>query len=198
MDRMTKVAIALIAILVVMMLSGAAVVAITSDATDDYEYEDETHMMVVNDKQYAPEEKEPDEDKADEVDEPSESESEDDKSDKSEDIEISSDLSEDMVEQATYEPESYNTPSKSYFRNAGVMYDDNFKFTWYSSQVLYHRDTYKWHTDDEGYWRTDEGYLVVASSEYSGGTILESDLFGTMQVLDSGCAVGVIDVYVSW
>jgi hypothetical protein len=91
-----------------------------------------------------------------------------------------------------------HVPSRSLFQDQGKLRDERFSYAWYSSRTIYYPDIDRWHADDDGYWRTDEGYLVVASSEYEKGTVIRSSLFGTMQVLDDGCPDGTIDVYVNW
>lgn len=89
-------------------------------------------------------------------------------------------------------------PAKIDFMYRGVIYDGQYRYTWYSSNIARHYRISEWYTDNEGYWRTSDGYLVVASSDYEIGTILNTDIFGRMMVLDSGCASGTIDVYVNW
>ena len=71
--------------------------------------------------------------------------------------------------------------------------------TWYSSNVLYHYRTGEWWLDDEGFYRTDEGYYVVAASEYEfeDGAVIEGSK-GLCQVLDCGCDPGITDYYVAW
>ena len=79
----------------------------------------------------------------------------------------------------------------------GVNYYNGRKETYYSSRVLYHYRTSEWYLDSEGFYRTAEGYYVVAASDLSQGTLVEGSK-GTCCVLDSGCAAGVLDYYVSW
>ena len=69
--------------------------------------------------------------------------------------------------------------------------------TAYSSQVLYHYRTSEWTPDEYGFYRTDEGYYVVASSDYEQGTIIETTR-GEAMVLDSGCDSGIVDLYTDW
>jgi len=80
---------------------------------------------------------------------------------------------------------------------SGVNYHDGRTETFYSSQVLYHYRTNEWWLDDEGFYRTDEGYYVVAASDMEQGTTFEGSK-GTCIVLDCGCADGVTDYYVGW
>ena len=79
----------------------------------------------------------------------------------------------------------------------GVNYHDGRTETYYSSNVLYHYRTGEWTLDDEGFYRTDEGYYVVAASDMEQGTTFEGSK-GTCIVLDCGCADGVTDYYVRW
>lgn len=69
--------------------------------------------------------------------------------------------------------------------------------TAYSSNVLYHYRTSEWTPDEYGFYRTDDGYYVVASSDYEQGTIIETSR-GEAMVLDSGCDSGIVDFYTSW
>lgn len=79
----------------------------------------------------------------------------------------------------------------------GIYFFEGRKETYYSSQVLYHYRTAEWYADDQGFYRTSEGYYVVAASDMAQGTIFQCSK-GYCQVLDSGCAEGVTDYYVNW
>lgn len=91
----------------------------------------------------------------------------------------------------------YSIPSSGLTPQSGVNYYDGRTETYYSSNVLYHYRTNEWTVDNEGFYRTDEGYYVVAASDMPQGTTFEGSK-GTCIVLDSGCAEGVTDYYVSW
>jgi hypothetical protein len=80
---------------------------------------------------------------------------------------------------------------------SGVNWYNGRKETYYSSNVLYHYRTSEWWVDSEGFYRTTEGYYVVAASDMSQGTVFTTSK-GAAMVLDSGCAAGVTDFYVSW
>lgn len=69
--------------------------------------------------------------------------------------------------------------------------------TAYSSNVLYHYRTSEWEPDEYGFYRTSDGYYVVASNEYEEGTVIETSR-GEAMVLDGGCAEGYIDFYTNW
>ena len=98
----------------------------------------------------------------------------------------------------SYTPSSsYNVPSDGLTPQSGVNYHDGRTETYYSSNVLYHHDTGNWTVDSEGFYRTDEGYYVVAASDMAQGTTFETSK-GTAVVLDSGCSNGVTDFYVNW
>lgn len=79
----------------------------------------------------------------------------------------------------------------------GVVDGPNGIETSYSSNVLYHANTSEWTPDEYGFYRTDDGYYVVASSDYEQGTVIETSR-GEAKVLDSGCASGVTDFYTNW
>lgn len=92
---------------------------------------------------------------------------------------------------------SYELPSDGLTPESGVNYHDGRTETYYSSNVLYHCRTDEWTVDEEGFYRTDEGYYVVAASDMEEGTTFEGSK-GTCIVLDCGCAEGVTDYYVAW
>lgn len=69
--------------------------------------------------------------------------------------------------------------------------------TAYSSNVLYHYRTNEWTPDEYGFYRTSDGYYVVASNEYEEGTVIETSR-GEAMVLDGGCDAGYIDFYTNW
>ena len=98
-------------------------------------------------------------------------------------------------------PESWDdgayAPSGGLTMEGGVNYFGGRIETWYSSQALYHWRTPEWWTDEEGFYRTPEGYYVVAASDYDQGAVIEGSK-GPCQVLDCGCPDGVTDYYVEW
>ena len=99
----------------------------------------------------------------------------------------------------TYEQPSYSdTSNTSGFMSDGVCYDDNYRYTWYSSNALYHYRTSEWTAGDDGIYRDADGYVVVASSDYAQGTVIEDTPFGDVKVYDSGCASGTLDVYTNF
>lgn len=66
--------------------------------------------------------------------------------------------------------------------------------TFYASSAVYDDQL---HVDDEGFWRTDDGHYVVASSDYAEGTEIEISQ-GMAIVMDSGCEPGTVDVHTTW
>lgn len=95
----------------------------------------------------------------------------------------------------TYDASAY--PTDGLTQQSGVNAYNGRVETYYSSNVLYHYNTAAWTVDDEGFYRTDEGYYVVAASDMPQGTVFEGSK-GDCIVLDSGCADGVTDYYVRW
>ena len=79
----------------------------------------------------------------------------------------------------------------------GVNYYGGRTETYYSSNVLPHYRLGEWTVDDEGFWRTDDGYYVVAAPDMEQGTVFEGSK-GQCIVLDCGCDYGVTDYYVAW
>lgn len=94
-------------------------------------------------------------------------------------------------------PESAYQPTDGLTQEGGINYYDGRLETYYSSNVLPHYRMGEWSTDDEGFYRTDEGYYVVAASDMEQGTVFEGSK-GECIVLDSGCADGTTDYYVAW
>ena len=97
----------------------------------------------------------------------------------------------------TVDENEYSDSSSSLTRESGVNYYNDRKETYYSSNVLYHYRTDEWTVDEEGFYRTDEGYYVVAASDMPQGTTFEGSK-GTCIVLDSGCDEGTTDYYVNF
>lgn len=93
------------------------------------------------------------------------------------------------------QPQIINSGS---FKSAGVWYDSNYRYTWYSSNVLYHYRTPEWTAGADGIYRDSDGYVVVASSDLPQGTVVEGTPFGACKVYDSGCASGTLDVYTNF
>lgn len=93
---------------------------------------------------------------------------------------------------------SYSEGSDPYgFKNAGVVYDNGLRYTWYSSNVLYHYRTGEWTAGDDGLYRDSNGNIIIASSDYAQGTLVDTP-WGQGIVADSGCASGTIDVYTNY
>ena len=93
--------------------------------------------------------------------------------------------------------QSYSSSSGGLTKSGGVFNYNGRRETYYSSRVLYHYRTPEWWIDGEGFYRTSEGYYVVAASDMSQGTVFQGSK-GMCQILDSGCAAGTTDYYVSW
>ena len=109
----------------------------------------------------------------------------------------------DYSSEAAWEAECAGTPvqavesiSGADFKTQGVVDYNGRSETWYSSNVLRHYRTDEWTADEQGFYRTDEGYYVVASDAYEQGAIIETSR-GLAQVLDSGCGEN-IDFYTDW
>jgi hypothetical protein len=85
------------------------------------------------------------------------------------------------------------------FRSAGVLSDSKFRYTYYSSRVLYHYKTPQWTLCKDGLYRDKKGRVIVASDDYKHGTVINSPLFGTCIVQDCGVGrSGTLDVYVGF
>lgn len=95
---------------------------------------------------------------------------------------------------------TYNAPSSGSgnFQADGVWYDENYRYTWYSSSAAYHYRTPEWTAGSDGVYRDSEGYVVVASSDHAQGTVIEDTPFGPAKVYDTGCASGTLDIYTNY
>lgn len=85
-------------------------------------------------------------------------------------------------------------------KEMGVYYDGTYKYTYYSSKVLYHNRTCEWHLDDQLFWRDKDGYFVVAADfvDKTCEPVIQTDL-GPAKVYDCGTGSNnIIDFYTSW
>lgn len=92
--------------------------------------------------------------------------------------------------------QSYSGNSGS-FKSQGVIYQNGIRYTYYSSNVLYHYRTPEWNAGSDGIYRDSAGYIVVASSDHSQGSVVSTP-FGAGKVYDSGCSSGTIDIYTNF
>lgn len=90
--------------------------------------------------------------------------------------------------------------SASYFRQMGVINWGGYRWTWYSDNVLSGGglNIPGRHYDGNNYICDENGYICLASSSLSKGTVIDTP-FGKMgKIYDCGCAYDTIDVYVHW
>ena len=94
------------------------------------------------------------------------------------------------------------TYSAEEFQNAGVINWGGYQWTYYSELILPGDglDIPGRHTTSDGYVCDGDGYVVLASdlSMLSRGSVVDTPFGYTGKVYDTGCAYGVLDVYVSW
>lgn len=89
-----------------------------------------------------------------------------------------------------YSSDPYN------FKFHGVLYDSNYRYTYYSSNVLRHYKTSQWTLGSDGIYRDSNGRVIVASDDYAQGTVVNSEIFGECIVEDCGVgSSGTLDVY---
>lgn len=99
-------------------------------------------------------------------------------------------------QQQAAQQQSYSGNSGS-FKSQGVIYQNGIRYTYYSSNVLYHYRTPEWNAGSDGIYRDSAGYIIVASSDHSQGSVVSTP-FGAGKVYDSGCASGTIDIYTNF
>ena len=88
------------------------------------------------------------------------------------------------------------TPSE--FRRAGVVYQNGYRYTYYSEKVLPGKGlNIPGRYSDGNFVRDKDGYICVASSDLKKGTVVDTP-FGKGKVYDTGCPSGTIDIYCSW
>ena len=80
------------------------------------------------------------------------------------------------------------------FVKYGVVKMWGYRYTWYTSVQLYHHKTAEWIPCDDGFYRTNDGYIVVASKLFPKGTIVMTP-FGKGMVLDYCATNNNIDIY---
>lgn len=97
----------------------------------------------------------------------------------------------------TYQ-EAYSGYTAEDFKVLGVIHWNGWTWTWYSERVLPGNGLYIPGRYSDGYFvRDGSGNICLASSDLAKGTIVATP-FGQGCVYDTGCASGVLDVYVSW
>lgn len=93
----------------------------------------------------------------------------------------------------------YIIPAGGLTPSAGRITFGDHTETYYSQQVLPGGglDIPGRHVASDGTIRDSDGYIVVASDDYSKGTVVETSL-GTAKVYDCGSGSGNIDIYTDW
>lgn len=90
--------------------------------------------------------------------------------------------------------------SNSYFMQMGIIYWGDWRWTWYSQRVLPGGglNIPGRHVNGYGYVCDQGGYICLASSVLSRGTVVNTPFGWQGKVYDSGCASNTLDVYVDW
>lgn len=119
------------------------------------------------------------------------------------DVSEPKEIVEDQKSVEEEKPQSYSKYSGSYFKKMGVINENGWRYTWYSSNVARHYRTSEWVVDDNGVYRDADGFVVVAVvSDPQGNAISFGDVvptpFGPGKKYDCGCDGGTIDVYVNF
>lgn len=90
---------------------------------------------------------------------------------------------------------------KGLTKRGGVYWNPytGLKETWYSQKVLPGGGLKipGRHVNEDGFVCDGDGYICVSSSTYPKGTVIETSR-GMGKVYDSGCAPGILDIYVNW
>lgn len=112
-------------------------------------------------------------------------------------------VAEEQKQTQVSSPVTSGSYSGSYFKKMGVINENGWRYTWYSSNRAYHYRTPEWTPDENGVYRDSAGYVVVACVADSDGNKISQGStvptpFGTGKVYDCGCDAGTIDVYVNF
>lgn len=84
------------------------------------------------------------------------------------------------------------------FQSQGVINQNGYRYTYYSSNVLRHYRTDEWTAGDDGIYRDSSGYVVVASDAHPQGSIVSTP-FGEGRVYDTGVGRNdTIDIYTNY
>ena len=87
-----------------------------------------------------------------------------------------------------------------YLQTHGAILWNNYKWTWYSEKVLPGGglNIPGRHADEQGFICDADNYICLASSTLVRGSIVDTPFGKAGKIYDSGCAAGVLDVYVNW
>ena len=98
----------------------------------------------------------------------------------------------------TYQYENYYSSDE--LRYLGVIYEGDFRWTWYSQNVLPGGglDIPGRHVDENGYICDENDRICLASSDLEWGTIVTTPFGKEGCIYDCGCASGTLDVYVDF
>lgn len=90
--------------------------------------------------------------------------------------------------------------SANYFKQMGVINWNGWRWTWYSQRVLPGGGLKipGRHVGPGGYVMDENGYICLAATSLSKGTVVSTPFGAKGKVYDSGCARGTLDVYVDW
>lgn len=88
--------------------------------------------------------------------------------------------------------------SLSYFRRAGVIHWNGWRWTYYSEKVLpgHGLKIPGRHVDGNGFVCDENNYICLASSRLSKGTVVDTPFGKQGKIYDSGCASNTLDVYI--
>lgn len=102
----------------------------------------------------------------------------------------------------TEAPASTAVYTPEYFKQAGVLTWGGSKWTWYTQRILPGEGLYipGRHLDENGYVCDENNYIVCAAdlSYIPRYTVIETPLGKLGKIYDTGCAYGVVDIYVDW
>ena len=115
-------------------------------------------------------------------------------------VETDGDADIQEIESQVSEPITYSEYTPYDFMSAGVIYWGNWRWTWYSQNVLPGGGLCipGRHVDDMGYVCDENEYICLAATSLFKGTVVDTPFGKQGKVYDSGCAYGTIDTYVAW
>lgn len=84
------------------------------------------------------------------------------------------------------------------FKSQGIINQNGYRYSYYSSNVLRHYRTDEWIAGDDGIYRDSDGYVVAASDAHPQGSTVDTP-FGKGKVYDTGVGRNdTIDIYTNY
>lgn len=105
---------------------------------------------------------------------------------------------EDSPQDYTFAGNGENNSSNGDFKSQGIINQNGYRYSYYSSNVLRHYRTDEWTAGDDGIYRDSDGYVIAASDAHPQGSTVDTP-FGKGKVYDTGVGRNdTIDIYTNY